>query len=404
MALSVSMYHRSAEPLPTDMIAPMTSWAKFQKRSSQCLIQSNYITPGRYKAEALLFYALTEFYRNQDAQVGVSYLLGMLIRLTMRMGYHRDPRHYPMLSALEGEMRRRLWALVVQLDTLVAFQIGVPRTIQPWQYDTELPSNLLDTDFDEGSNQLPPGRPKDDRTDCSYTRAKSLIMKEFGQISDLAFSIKQSSYEEILEIDRRLESAHEMVPAFLRIRPMTQCIADSAELIMRRFTLELLYQKARLVLHRRYIAEATAKFTYSRLVCLAAARETLRCHSEIWTESMPGGQLFAERYFLSSLQNSDFLLSAMILCLELSQDTDRVDGARLGPQERADFLRLLEATHRIFMESCHHSVDTQRAVNALSIMLKRVNGGNAQVPKSSAEQSMASSHGKSRASLLTGFY
>ncbi|QQK41500.1 C6 transcription factor, putative [Penicillium digitatum] len=374
MALSISLYDRSPEPLHSNMAVPTTTWAMFRKRSSQCLIQANYITPGRYKGEALFLYSIIEFYRNQDTHIGMSYLLGMTIRLTMRMGYHRDPRHYPMLSALDGEMRRRLWALLVQLDTLVSFQAGVPRTIQPWQYDTELPSNLLDTDFDESSVQLPPARPMTEGTDCSYTRSKSLIMSVFGHITDLAFSREQSSYEETLEIDRRLETAHGMVPSCLKIRPMTQCIADPAEMTMRRFALELLYQTARVVLHRRYIAETNPKFAYSRSVCLTAARDALRYYTEVWTEFLPGGQLHAERYFLNSLQNS-FLLSAMILCLEMSQDADRGDAARLKPQERADFLLLLESTHRIFMDSRHRSVDTQRAVNALNIMLKRVKKG-----------------------------
>lgn len=388
MALSVSLYHRGSEPLPPTMADPTRSWAIFRKRSSQCLIQANYITPGRYKGEALFFYSLTEFYRTQDAQIGMSYLLGMTIRLTMRMGYHRDPRHYPMLSPLDGEMRRRLWALLVQLDTLISFQVGVPRTIQPWQYDTELPSNLLDTDFDDNSVKLPPGRPKHEGTDCSYTRAKSHIMSVFGHITDLAFSREHSSYDETVEIDGRLETAHDMVPSFLQIRPMTQCIADPAELTMRRFALELLYQTARLVLHRRYIAETNPKFAYSRSVCLAAARDALRYHTEVWTEFMPGGQLYAERYFLNSLQNS-FLLSAMILCLEMSQDTDRGDAARLEPHERAEFLLLLETTHHIFMESSHQSVDTQRAVNALTIMLKRVKKCDFKYPSSTAGQSTA---------------
>ncbi|KAJ5774191.1 hypothetical protein N7457_009087 [Penicillium paradoxum] len=383
MALSVSIFRRSAEPLPSNMTGPITSWGSFRKRAAQCLIQANYITPGRYKGEALFFYSLTEFYRNRDAQVGVSYLLGMTIRVTMRMGYHRDPCHYPMLSALDGEMRRRLWALLVQLDTLVSFQVGAPRTIQHWQYDTKPPSNLLDTDFDENSSQLPPDRPENELTDCSYTRAKSHLIKVFGKITDLAFSREPSSYDETLEIDRRLEAAHDMIPSILRIRPMTQSIADPAELIMRRFTLELLYLKARLVLHRRYIAETNTKFSYSRSVCLAAARKALQHHTEICNECMPGGQLHAERYFLNSLQNTDSLLSAMIVCLELSQDADRGDAARLTPQERADFLHLLETTYRLFMEPTHRTIDSQRAANALGIMLRRVKGGDIQTGQSS---------------------
>ncbi|KOS42075.1 hypothetical protein ACN38_g7029 [Penicillium nordicum] len=385
MALSVSLYHRGSELLSSTKEDSIRSWAIFRKRSAQCLIRANYITPGRYKAEALLLYSLTEFYRSQDMQIGVSYLVGITIRLTMRMGYHRDPRHYPMLSALDGEMRRRFWALIVQLDILTSFQAGVPRTIQPWQYDTELPSNLLDTDFDENTVKLPPGRPQSEGTDCTYTRTKSHIMSVFGHITDLAFSREHSSYDDIMEIDRRLETAHDMVPSCLQIRPMTQCIADPAEVTMRRFALELLYQTARLVLHRRYIAETNPKFAYSRSVCLVAARDALQYHTEVWTEFMPGGQLYAERYFLNSLQ-SPFLLSAMILCLEMSQDADRGDAARLGPQERADFLLLLENTHRIFMDSRHRSVDTQRAVNALNIMLKRVKKGGFEYSSSTAEQ------------------
>lgn len=290
-------------------------------------------------------------------------------------------------------MRRRLWALLTQLDTLISFQIGVPRVIQPWQFDTELPSNLPDTDFDESSATLPSERPKEERTDCSYTRAKAHIMRVFGQITDLAFSREPSSYDEILEIDRRLETAHDIIPSFLQIRSMTQCIVDPADLIMRRFTLELLYLKARLVLHRRYIGETNPKFAYSRSICLTAARQALRYHTEIWTESQPGGQLYAERYFLNSLQNTDFLLSAMILCLGLSQDEERGDAARLDPHERSDFLLLLETTQRIFMESQHQSVDTQRAVLALSIMLKRVKDADSQRSHSSVAQSMGSMTG-----------
>lgn len=378
MALAVSIYYRSAEPLPSNMANPITLWDTFRKRSSECLIQANYITPGRYKGEALFLHSLTEFYRSQDAQVGVSYLLGITIRLTMRMGYHRDPSHYPMLSAFEGEMRRRLWELLTQFDTLISFQVGVPRTIQPWQFDTELPSNLLDTDFDESSTQLPSPRPKHERTDCSYTRAKAQIMRVFGQITDLAFSREHSSYDAILEIDRRLEIAHDSVPSFLQMRPMTQSIADPVGLIVRRFTLEILYLKSRLVLHRRYIGETNEKFAYSQSVCLTAARQSLQHHIEMHNESSAGGQIYEERHFLNSLRNTDFLLSAMILCLQLSQDEARGDAARLTPQECVDFLLLFENTHRIFLESQHQSVDTQRAASALGIMLKRVKGPNSE--------------------------
>jgi hypothetical protein len=375
LALSVSWYRRCEQALPSEMLDPMIAWDIFRKRAAQCLVQANYLTPGRYKCEALFMHAICEFYRSQDAQVGVSYLLTMTIRLAMRMGYHRDARHYPTLSALDGEMRRRLWALLCQLDILISFQVGLPRTIQPWQFDTELPSNLHDTEFDEDTVQLPQGRSDEGEvTACTYGRAKSRIMTVFGQAVDLAYSRETAPYDEILAIDRRLEEAHNLLPTTFRIQPIAQCIALPTSLVMRRYSLELLYQKSRVVLHRRYMAEPGNKYAYSRSVCLTAARETLRHHADIWNESLPGGQLYAERFFVNSFQTTDFVLSAMILCLELSQDNERGGASRLGAQERTDLISLLETTHRIFKEARRRSVDTQRAFAALTIMLSQVHG------------------------------
>lgn len=398
MTLSVSLYNRSEEPLPVTMADALLTWNVFRKRVAQCLVQANYLAPGRYKAEALFLYCTGEFYRSQDAQIGVSYLLGIAIKLAMRMGYHRDPRHYTSLTALEGEMRRRQWCMLCQFDTLISYQVGLPRTIQPWQYDTELPSNHMDSDFDETTTQLPPPRPEEERTMSSYTRSKTRIMKVFGQITDLAYSRDHVTYEEALGIDRGLEEAHDMMPQFFQMRPMAQCIADPAELIMRRYTLELLYQKSRVVLHRRYMAEAPSnqRYSYSRGVCLAAATETLRHHADIWNECMPGGQLFFERQFLSSLQNTDFLLSAMILCLELSRDSERGDDRTLNERERTDLLNLLETTHRIFKEERRQSTDTQRAFAALAIMLNRVkSGAKGSIVQNMAEQPVMPMDGKS---------
>lgn len=396
LTLAVSLYQRSEEPLPFNTVNSMTVWHIFRKRTAQCLVQANYLTPGRYKGEALFLYSICEFYRSQDAQAGVSFLLGITIRLVMRMGYHRDASHYPNLSAWEGEMRRRLWALLCQLDTLISFQVGLPRTIQSWHCDTTMPSNLHDTDFEEKSTELPPGRPEEEPTACSYTRAKARIMTVFGHITDLAFSRDPASYEQTMELDRRLEEAHDMLPSYFQHRPMSQSIADPTGLIMRRYTLELLYQKSRIVLHRRYMAETESQYVHSRSVCLAAAAETLHHHADIWNESLPGGQLYAERSFVNSLQNTDFMLSSMILCLVLSQDNELGNNSRLDGQERTDLLSLLETTHRIFKESRRRSMDTQRAYTALTIMLRRVKGSNYTSPASTSNGKNFPMNGMSR--------
>lgn len=386
MALSISLLHRSEEPFPITKVDPMGMWDVFRRKASQCLVESNYLVPGKYKPEAVFLYSISEFLRTQDTQIGMSYLLGITIRLALHMGYHRDPSHYPSLSAFEGEMRRRLWTMICQLDTLVSFQNGLPRTVQHYYCDSEIPSNLLDTDFDETCVQLPPGRPEEDRTACSYTRAKSRLMAAFGQICDSAYTREPVSYDEIMAMNRRLDIAHDQLPSFFRARPMSQSMGDQTDLILWRYNLNLIYQKSRIVLHRRYINETHGKYANSRRICIEAASASLRHHADIWSESLPGGQLYSERFLLNSLQNTDFMLSAMVLCLVLSHANDSGDPARMQTREHKDLLLLLENTHKIFKQTPRRSTDTQRAFVALSIMLSRVQGRSVESLTSNVEE------------------
>ncbi|KAJ5225565.1 hypothetical protein N7468_006790 [Penicillium chermesinum] len=376
IAISVCLHYRSGEPLPLLTADPMAIWDEFRQRAAQCLIHSNYITPGKYKVEALLLYSLSEFHRSQDALMSVHYLFGITIRLALRMGYHRDASFYPKLSPWEGEMRRRVWALLCQLDTLVAFQNGIPRSIQPWYSDTALPTNLLDEDFDQDTVQLPPGRPDEERSPSSYTRSKARLMGAFGLIVDLSFKREYTPYEEIMDLDRKLKEARDQLPGYLTIRPMAQSIGDQTHHILARYTQELLYQKSRIVLHRPYMAEQDSKYAFSRRSCIEAATETLRHHHDISNESLPGGQLYADRFMINSFQNTDFMLSSMILCLALSQDIAGTTNSDLGSPERREQVQLLMKTHRIFQQTQNRSADTQRAFAALDVMLRQLKGLN----------------------------
>ena len=153
---------------------------------------------------------------------------------------------------------------------------------------------------------------------------------------------------------------------------------------MRRYTLELLYQKARCVLHRRYLAQARTdlRYAYSQSVCISAAKEILRHQVDIYNESQPGGLLYRNRLFLNSLQNADYLLAAMIICLELLYDRQSpapqtVAGGDVAVvvNGREDLLAALETSHRILGESRRRSADSQKAYAGLTVILQRLKGG-----------------------------
>ncbi|RAL11369.1 putative C6 transcription factor [Aspergillus homomorphus CBS 101889] len=382
ITMAVAFHQRAGDPGPLSLGDSAEAMDTFGKLTAQCLVQSNYTTPAKYKVEALFLYTMAEFLRSDDAQVGVSFLLGITIRLAMRAGYHRDPKHFPEMSAFDGEMRRRVWTILRQLDILISFQVGVPRTVQEWQHDVELPRNLSDEDFDENTKELPPSHPEEVYTLMSYTRAKSRIMNVFGRIADLAFSREPVTYDETLALDRRLDEAHDLVPVMFKLRPLSQSIADPSDIILRRYTVELLYLKSRCVLHRRYLGEdhTNLRYAYSRWVCMSSSKEILRCQADLYQETQPGGLLYRDRQFPTALQYADYLLAAMIICLELSHTRTTTPPVGGGTSDdiavvvrgSEELLSALETSHRIFGEMRHRSADAQLGYAAMTIMLRRV--------------------------------
>jgi Fungal specific transcription factor domain len=388
MAMAVGIFRRSLEQLPTPLGSAVDEISRFERNCCHCLINSNYLTVGKYKVEALLMYATIEYTKRGNSAMSVSVILGITIKLAMRMGYHRDAKHYSNISALEGEMRRRTWTIICQLDTLTAFQAGIPKQSQSWQSDTELPRNILDEDFDENSIELPPSKPDSVKTQTTYLISKARVMTVFGQIADLAYSRHPISYEKVLELDRKLEEAHELIASPLRMRPLNQSVTDNAGLIMKRYTLDVLYQKARIVLHRKYLVEARYNpiLSYSRSVCVNAAKDTLRQQYDLYHESQKGGRLDKDNWFFRSLQNHDFVLAAMVICLELFKYPETVSPTDAGQQqrqpqsqqesstpteERAKLIYTLRKSQEIWQANLEHSMEARKAFSALTIMLKK---------------------------------
>ncbi|KAH8803624.1 hypothetical protein F5884DRAFT_682931 [Xylogone sp. PMI_703] len=377
MCTAAIIYFRTGDILPEPLGDPLEISDIYKTRVAQCLILANYTTSGRYKIESLLVYLGTEF-RGPDAEIGVSVLLSIIVRLAMHMGYHRDSKHYKTISVFDGEMRRRVWALISQIDNLVSFQVGLSKAISDSHCDTDPPSNLLDEDFHEGSDILPVSRPETERTTVSYTIAKGRIMSVFGQISDKTYSLVKMPYEEVTRLDKYLQDAQASLPPFLKTRPMSLSITDSADVIMQRYNIDLLYQKSRCVLHRKYLTDVHSdqRYSHSRRTCIDAAKQILKHQSDIHQETLPGGLLYRDRWFVSSLTSHDFLLAAMILCLNLSHVARRERRRRMSEgnqealqQNREELLEILETSYCIWTSYQDRSAEARKAAEALGVML-----------------------------------
>jgi len=321
-------------------------------------------------------YHLGVYYQGPKIQDKVWLAFAGIIRLSLRMGLHRDPDHVPNMSVYEGEMRRRLWNVMWQLDVLLSFHIGLPSMIRQIHSDTRPPHNILDSDFSKATRVLPPERPPNDLTPASYSIAKGRLAVVFAQAADASHAVTPPSHAEIAALNARIEDAHQKIPLPLQARPLEQCIADSADLIMIRCNLELLYQKTRCILHRRYLGESWRdnRFVESRRLCVEAAMEILRLHAAVHDASQPSGQLYTVRWYMSTLSSHDFLLGAMIVSLALDQLSNHGE-AETRNEKCAPFSEMrqaLKTSYNIWKEPQYSNPATHKAVKALTIMLRRL--------------------------------
>ncbi|UPL00951.1 hypothetical protein LCI18_011885 [Fusarium solani-melongenae] len=382
MEMGTFLYMRVQDDLPGDLGNPKDLMELFHRRSTECLLLSKYSTaPGIYSLEALLFNIQGEFIRRRDAHLGVWILGGVAIRLAMRMGYHRDPDKHSRITPFQGEMRRRTWALVLQLDILTSCQLGLPCLIQEHQCDTRPPSNLLDDDFGPHSTQLPPPRPETQMTPVLYTITKLKLSSVFRTIFNQVSLGRTEAYDEIMALDQRLHNAQRAMPPKFHMANPEDSITVAPYILIRRYNMELLFQKSRCMLHRHHMAKAyqDPAYNYSRTSCVEAAMALLTHQANISKEIQVGGRLYRDRWFVSSLEQHDFSLASMIICLELSSRSNEQSNPP-APDDQQGFLKFsreamveaLESSRRFWEAFKVGSNEARQAFDMLSVMLDKV--------------------------------
>lgn len=379
MCLATRFQHFSEdEPRrPDQPVQPAQDFVRTCRRKvAQCLVLGNYTKSVPFTIETLVLYSMIEHFNCEDTQVGTWILLGIIVRIAMRMGYHRDASHYPRFSPFQAEMRRRSWAMIVQLDLITSSQVGLPRMIKPWQSDTAEPRNLLDDDFDEDVTELPTSRPDTVLTPMVYFLMKNKLLLVSAAISDLTTSTRPSSYAEVMRMDQLLHEARRAIPSGLQSRPMSKSIAVNSDIVIKRIYLALVFHNAQCVLHRKYLlpARSNTQYAYSRQSCVEGALQILQYQSTLDQETQPRGQLYRDRWKLSSLVNYYFLLAATILCLDLDRSMtagsfDCPYGEAMDSARDEKVIQALHESYRIWLQSSSSSREAQKVVQALKILL-----------------------------------
>ncbi|KIY03630.1 uncharacterized protein Z520_00321 [Fonsecaea multimorphosa CBS 102226] len=439
MRLAMLSYGREGDEPPEFRGKCQDLAANFRTQMAHCLITADYTKPHNYIIETLIFHLHAEYTSNRDAEASVWVLVGMIARLAMRMGYHRDAKLFPNLSPFQGEMRRRVWTFVRSADLLFSFQVALPSMIRIGDSDTELPRNIYDDEFDEDSASLPPARPASEATPISYMIAKGRLSFGFGRVLEEINGVNRKGYDEVLKIDRGLRDIYESIPDHLKLRPMAEQTLAPISLIMARFSLATVYHKSQCVLHRRYmrLARNGNRYVHSRKQSLDSAMQLLSFQAIQHQQSRERGRLRSLRNHVNSLTAHDYLLAATIICMDLYNQRERPDsnnndvstpstsvsggsisqGSNMSSDgayvpglnyNREDLIHALEESRDVWMANRDLSIEAYKASELLNVLIYHIkqpfspnNPQNSQLPGAS-QQPQGSNNDEQNAAMTLG--
>ncbi|KAI0016426.1 fungal-specific transcription factor domain-containing protein [Xylariomycetidae sp. FL0641] len=343
----------------------------YLEKAVQCLVVGEYTKCGPFVLETLSNYIAAEYCRRRDSSVEVWLVLGTTVNLAMRMGYHRDPRHFKEISPYEGEIRRRIWAMLYHMELGLSGAMGMPRQIRDGFVDTEEPRNLLESDFDADTTELPPSRPDTEPTPMMLILAKVRMAKIYGLVSDVVTATQPTPYSEILRIDQVLKDALDNLPAYCRVRSVADSAMDPPAIIAQRIWIQLTYHKAHITLHRRYLTLARDKnrYSHSRRAIVDSSLEILKFQTILHDEVQPCGRLFSIKWRSMSIASHDFLLATSILCFYLKHSGDSIESHELQRITKA-----MESSYGIWTRFSTKSADAKKAVAVIDAVLPKFLG------------------------------
>lgn len=374
---------------------------KFLDQVVQCLVMGDYSKGGEYAVEALIHYMIMEHMRYPDVNTDTWLVMGIILRLGFRMGYHRDPSNFSSLTVLQQEIRRRVWAFLYAMDTMLSLQVGLPRTIKDELWDTRPPSNLLDTDITEDMTTLPPPRPDYEATPMLHLAAKRTMLSVIGTIADASMRVskRHQPWTAIDEIQtaKELNHAYDSIPEKCKFDTLLGCIADKPCDILNRISVTMLLQKGLIMLNWHHVMQfkkhgsGSPGTAYNQnnedhsnsqqgyKTCIAAARKVLEIQNMVETESRPGGILSPLWMHTSSIIKHEFLMSTIVLCTHMQRLVfgEGAPGATgdAGAEEYHEIEAALRRSYHIWTRLKGRSKDATRVTDLLGALFRKMDGG-----------------------------
>ncbi|OTB04572.1 hypothetical protein M426DRAFT_320688 [Hypoxylon sp. CI-4A] len=257
---------------------------------------------------------------------------GTLVRDGLTVGLHQDPEHVvAQISPYMAEMRRRLWATMVEFEMQASFDQGLPTLLSSIHNDADAPRNVEDDSFDENSQVLPVSRAPNQYTSSSYqhfSRRSLALRAELNKI--LTGPPMDLEWEQVLQYSDMITHEIDQLPAW----DMDNVKASEfpQKPILAHTLLHLQLRQYLIPLHQPYLKlrKSNSKYQTAELIYYTAARDIVMMHDRLFQKGI------RTLYFL----REDTMNAVINLCnVTLHQPKDSMSLIMTNSQET---LRLVE--------------------------------------------------------------
>jgi hypothetical protein len=199
---------------------------------------------------------------------------GYAIRAAIQMGLHRDPKHFPKMSTLHMELRRRLWCTLLELDIQSMLDSGTPPTISLDDFDTEWPSNIDDAEMSEATTTVVSSKPM---TILTQATIQILIAKSYNVRADIVRRMNHFrsnlSYDDVLRLGTEVNSHFSELSYLRQMHQSSQPEQKVQPRIMDYNIVEQILHRVVLLIHRLFAVKAYTDphFYFSRKVATETA-------------------------------------------------------------------------------------------------------------------------------------
>ncbi|KAI1873456.1 hypothetical protein JX265_005078 [Neoarthrinium moseri] len=231
---------------------------------------------------------------------------GALIREGIIVGLHLDGDQVASrITPYYREMRRRIWATMMEFDLQASFDQGVPTLLSQMTVDSKAPRNIDDEEFDEDTEELPTPKSSTEYTFSSYqslSRQSLQARLELNRV--MTGPIVDLDWERVTRYTEMITQEIDALPPW--DSEEQNATNDSRKPVLAHALLHIQLRQYLIPLHQPYLKlrQYNSKYQVAEFIYYTAARDIVLMHDRLFQKGI------RSLYFL----REDTMSAAVSLC------------------------------------------------------------------------------------------